>query len=67
MISKQKSEVLWGTSAFSRFKKATMSKLKVKTMLIVFFDFRGLVHNEFALHGRTINFKLYVEVLKKLI
>uniref|UniRef100_V5GSS2 Mariner Mos1 transposase n=1 Tax=Anoplophora glabripennis TaxID=217634 RepID=V5GSS2_ANOGL len=43
-----------------------MSKSKIKTMLIVFFDIRGLVHHEFVPRGTTVNAKLYVEVLKRL-
>lgn len=32
-----------------------MSKSKVKTMLIVFFDARGVVHKEFVSQGQTAN------------
>ena len=38
----------WHTSASPRPKKARMSKSKVKTMLIVFFDIKGIVHHEFV-------------------
>ena len=39
---------------------------KVKKVLIVFFDIRGLAHHEFVPHGTTLNAKFYVEVLKRL-
>ncbi|XP_018403545.1 PREDICTED: uncharacterized protein LOC108780364 [Cyphomyrmex costatus] len=53
----------WHTTASPHPKKARMSKSKVKTMLIVFFDIRGLVHHEFVPHGKTVDAKFYVEVL----
>lgn len=56
----------WHSSASPRPKKARISKSKVKTMLIVFFDISGLVHHEFVPHGTTVNAKFYVKVLKRL-
>jgi len=56
----------WHTLASPRPMKARMSKSKIKTMVIVFFDIRGLVHHEFVPHGKTTNAKFYVEVLKRL-
>ena len=53
----------WHTSASPGSKKDRMSNSKVKTMLIVFFDIRGLVRHEFVPHGTTVNAKLCVEVL----
>lgn len=43
-----------------------MSKSKVRTVLIVFFDIRGLVHHKFVPLGTTINARFYVEMLKRL-
>ena len=43
-----------------------MSKSKVKTMLIVFFDFRGIVHHEFLPPGQTVTQHVYKEVLERL-
>jgi len=43
-----------------------MSKFKVKTMLIVFFDIKDIVHHEFVPPGQIVNAKSYVEVLKRL-
>ena len=38
----------------------------VKSMLIIFFDYEGVVHYEFASRSQTINKEYYVEVLKRL-
>ena len=35
-------------------------------MLIVFFDYEGVVHHEYAPRGQTINKEFYLEVLKRL-
>lgn len=56
----------WHTTESPRPKKARMSKSRVKTMLIVFFDCKGVVHKEFVPTGQTINAVFYVEVLKRL-
>jgi len=41
----------WHTKSSPRLKKARMSRSRVKTMIIVFFDSRGIVHKEFVLPG----------------
>lgn len=56
----------WHTSASPKPKKARMSKSKIKAMLIVFFDSKGIVHFEFLPPGQTVTAKFYVEVLKRL-
>lgn len=56
----------WLTPTSPRPKKARMSKSKVKTMLIVFFDAKGLVHKEFVPQGQTVNSTYYVQVLDRL-
>lgn len=50
----------------SRQKKARMSKSRVKSMVIVFFDVKGIVHHEFVPPGQTVNAKFYKEVLQRL-
>jgi hypothetical protein len=44
-----------------------MSKSKIKTMLISFFDIRGVIHFEFVPRGTTANQTFYMEMLKRLI
>jgi hypothetical protein len=36
---------------------------KVKNMLIIFFDIKGIVHKEFILAGKTVNPSYYCEDL----
>ena len=45
----------WHTSKSPRSKKARMSKSKIKTMPICFFDSQGVVHKEFVPPGQLIN------------
>ena len=56
----------WHTSASPRPKKARMSKSRMKTMLIVFFDAQGVVHYEFVPEGQTVNGAFYLEVLRRM-
>ena len=45
----------WHSTNSPRPKKARMSKSKIKSMLICFFDIQGVVHKEFVLPGQTVN------------
>ncbi|UYV84494.1 hypothetical protein LAZ67_X002369 [Cordylochernes scorpioides] len=54
------------TKSSPRPKKARMSKSRIKTMIIVFFDIRGIVHCEFVPQGQTVNSAFYLEVLRRL-
>ena len=38
----------------------------MKSMLICFFDQKGIVHKEFVPRGQSVNAAFYVEVLKRL-
>jgi len=42
------------------------SKSRAKTMLLTFFDIRGIVHYEFVPNGQTVNQVYYLEVLERL-
>ena len=56
----------WKRPDEPRPKKASQSRSHVKSMLIIFFDCEGVVHNEFVPRGQTINKEYYVEVLERL-
>nr|CAH7734624.1 unnamed protein product [Callosobruchus chinensis] len=56
----------WKTQSSPRMKKARMSKSKLKAMLIIFFDVRGVIMVEWVPQGQTVNQKYYIEVLEKL-
>jgi hypothetical protein len=63
---KQQSMV-WRSKNSPRPKKPQMSKSKIKTMLICFFDIRSMIHFEFLPKGTTVNQTVYIEVLKSFI
>jgi hypothetical protein len=44
-----------------------MSKSKIKTMLICFFNIRVIIHFEFVPEGTTVNHTFYMEVLKRFV
>lgn len=48
-------------------KKSRFQKSKVKTMLICFYDSKGIVHKEFVPPGQTVNAVFYLGVLKRLV
>jgi transposase/AraC-like DNA-binding protein len=56
----------WKTPTSPRPKKARMSRSNVKTLLTVFFDYKGIVHHEYAPPGQTVNKEYYREVLRRL-
>lgn len=56
----------WLSPGAARPKKARMSKSKVKTMMICFFDSKGIVHKEFVPPGQTVNQHFYLKVLDRL-
>jgi len=56
----------WHMKSSPRPKKARMSRSRVKTMIIVFFDSRGIVHKQFVPPGQTVNHAFYKGVLERL-
>ena len=56
----------WKTAESFRPKKVRMSKLKIKVMLITFFDQKGMVYREFVPEGETVNQHFYQQVLIRL-
>jgi hypothetical protein len=49
-----------------RPKKSATDEGKVKSMLIIFFDIKGIVHKEVILAGQTVNSAYYCDVLRRL-
>lgn len=47
--------------------KVRSEKSRIKTMLIAFFDSKGLIHKEFLPEGTTLNAAAYVDILKRLL
>ena len=62
--SQQASE--WRLPIEPKPKKARQSRSKVKVMLTVFFDYRGVVHSEFLPQGETVNKEYYLSVMRRL-
>jgi histone-lysine N-methyltransferase SETMAR len=56
----------WHTKRSPHLKKAHMSRSRVKTIIIVFFENRGIVHEEFVPPGQTVNHAFYKDVLERL-
>lgn len=48
-------------------KKSRQEKSKVKTMLICFYDSKGIVHREFLPPGQTVTGVFYLGVMKRLL
>jgi len=46
--------------------QSRMNKSKVKTMIVAFFDSRGIIHKEFVPSGQTVNQVYYRQVLERL-
>jgi len=42
-----------------------MSKSKIKSLFICFFDSQGIVHKEFVLGGQTVYQTFYREILER--
>jgi hypothetical protein len=53
-------------SAQGRPEQARQVKRKVKIMLIIFFDIKGIAHKEFVLAGQTVNYAYSCDVLRRL-
>jgi hypothetical protein len=49
-----------------RPKKSRLGKSDVKSMPIIFFNIKGIVHKEFILAGQPVNSEYYCDVLRRL-
>jgi hypothetical protein len=47
-------------------KKARQMKNEIKSMLIIFFNNKVIIHEEFVLAGQRLNFLYYCDVLRRL-
>jgi hypothetical protein len=56
----------WVFPGEPKLKKPRQSKSKIKALLTVFFDYRGVVHYEFLPTGKTVNKEYYLEVMRRL-
>lgn len=56
----------WRFEGESKPKKERQSRSKIKVMLTVFFDIRGVVHYEFLPDGQTVNKEYYLAVMRRL-
>ncbi|UYV74394.1 ABL1 [Cordylochernes scorpioides] len=56
----------WKLPHEPRPKKAHQVRSNVKVLLTVFFDCRGVVHDEFLPQGRTVNKEYYLQVMRNL-
>ena len=56
----------WKYTKSPRPKKTRQVRSNVKVFLIVFFDYHGVVHQEFLPQGRTVNKEYYLEVMRRL-
>jgi len=68
MILKRSGKVHNGRLPVPHYQKNSIgrSKSRVKTMLLTFFDIRGIVLYEFVPTGQTVNQVYYLEVLERL-
>ncbi|KAJ4434289.1 hypothetical protein ANN_22841 [Periplaneta americana] len=56
----------WKHPESPRPKKARQVRSKIKVMLTVFFDVRGIVHHEYAPEGQMVTKEYYHDVLRRL-
>ncbi|XP_050040395.1 protein GVQW3-like [Dermacentor andersoni] len=54
----------WRSTSSPASRKVQRQKTKTKTMLIVFFDARGVIHHEFVPQGQTVKQEFYICVLQ---
>jgi hypothetical protein len=54
----------WKSQNSPRLKKVRQVKSKVKRMLVIFFDIKGIVHEEFVLARQIVNSAYYCDVLR---
>ncbi len=63
MIRKQNAKVPNGAVKLATLEKILIQKSRVMTMLILFFDSKGVIHHKYVQEGQTVNAVFYVQVL----
>jgi len=64
-IKRESSE--WVGETSPRLKKLKFRRSRIKTMLIIFFDYQGAMHKEFVPEGKTVNAEFYKGVMDRLL
>jgi len=65
--STKRQSAAWVEETSPQSKKLRFQKSCVKTMLIIFFDWQGVIHKEFVPEGETINAVYYKVVMERLL
>ena len=63
----KRQSAVWKSRDDSPPRKVRLQKSKVKTMLITFFDSKGMIHKEFVPEGSTVNGQYYLGVMQCLL
>jgi len=63
-IKRQSAE--WKSPASPKGKKVRLQTSKVKTMLVCFYDSKGIINHEFVPEGQTVTGSFYLSVLERL-
>ena len=59
--------VAWVGETLPRPKQLQFQKFHVKTMLVIFFEWQGIIHKEFVPEGEAINAVYYKGVMERLL
>jgi hypothetical protein len=57
----------WVGETSLRPKKVKFQRYRIKSILIIFFDSQGVVHEEFVPEGKTVNAEFYKGVMDRLL
>jgi hypothetical protein len=63
---KKRQNMEWRSARLSSSEKILLQKSRVKTMVIVVFDIRGIIHKECIPQGTTVNSHCYLGVMQRL-
>jgi len=53
-------------TSITKRQKVRLQKSQVKTMLVCFYDSKGIIHSEFVPEGQTVTGSFYLSVLERL-